>query len=116
MLELALVALYRPGWFVPNSADVVKSKALHQEKNLRVSFLSKFREEGWAVQCLASLRGESRGTTLSSVEATCPSDSTYMIGSKEKQVWVFEGNEKFPYPQSMILSYVKSYMHVSTAH
>ena len=42
MLELALVALYRPGWFVPNSADVVKAKALQQRKNLRVRFISEF--------------------------------------------------------------------------
>ena len=42
MLELELVALYRPGWLVPNSADTVKAKALHQERNLCGSYLSKF--------------------------------------------------------------------------
>ena len=78
MLELQLVALYRPGWLVPNSADTVKAKALHQERNLCGSYLSKFRKEIWAVQCLASLRGESEGTTPQGVAETCPTCSAVL--------------------------------------
>ena len=39
MLALHLVALGRPGWFVPNSADAVRTKALHQEENLSEKLL-----------------------------------------------------------------------------
>ena len=45
MLALHLVALGRPGWFVPNSADAVRTKALLQEENLSEKLL--FRKLVW---------------------------------------------------------------------
>ena len=40
--ELDLVKLSRPGWFVPNSSDLVKAKALQQKEDLPKNFFSKF--------------------------------------------------------------------------
>ena len=40
--ELDLVKLSRPGWFVPNSSDLVKAKALQQKEDLSKNFFSKF--------------------------------------------------------------------------
>ena len=69
--ELDLVKLSRPGWFVPNSSDLVKAKALQQKEDLPKNFFSKFRKEVRAAVCLASLRGGSEGTTPPTVN-TCP--------------------------------------------
>ena len=72
MLELALVALYRPGWFVPNSADVVKANALQQKEDLVKNFFSKFKKEVRAAVWLASWRGRSiSATPLANACPTC---------------------------------------------
>ena len=61
MCALLLVALGRPGWLAPNSADIVRAKALQQEEELRESPSS--RKRVWVGSISEALRGCFRDET-----------------------------------------------------